>query len=183
MIDRTPGRGRYAMAEREKRWVLRRLPDGVTDPVDILDKYLAASTLRLRRARSSSTVVYKLGQKVRHDPTDPSINQVTNMYLSQSEFELLGQARGAVLSKTRWHWTVGDCVFSVNQFGERLRGLIVAEVELASDGVGQSAPPLNVAEVTDDDRFSGGRLASLTRPEAEALLKMVATMTDATTPE
>ena len=183
MIDRTPGRGRYAVTEREKRWLLRRLPDGVTDPVEIFDKYLAASTLRLRRAQSASTVVYKLGQKVRHDPTDPSVNQVTNMYLSQSEFELLGQVQGAALSKTRWHWTVGDCVFSVNQFGERLRGLIVAEVELASDGVGQSAPPLNVAEVTDDDRFSGGRLASLTRPEAEALLKMVATMTDATTPE
>jgi len=136
MIDRTPGRGRYAATEREKRWLLRRLPDGVTNPVEIFDKYLAASTLRLRRAQSASTVVYKLGQKVRHDPTDPSINQVTNMYLSQSEFELLGQARGAVLSKTRWHWTVGESVLSVDQYGESLRGLVMAEIELPMDGVG-----------------------------------------------
>jgi CYTH domain-containing protein len=171
------------MAEREKRWVLRRLPDGVTDPVDILDKYLAASTLRLRRARSSSTVVYKLGQKVRHDPTDPSINQVTNMYLSQSEFELLGQARGAVLSKTRWHWTVGNRVFSVDQFGEPLRGLVVAEIELPVDGVDPTTPPLTMADVTDDDRFSGGRLATLTRRDAEDLLKAVATMTRGPTSE
>src|SRR6516164_6731054 len=102
MIDRTPGRGRYAVTEREKRWLLRRLPDGVTDPVEIFDKYLAASTLRLRRAQSGSTVVYKLGQKVRDDPTDPSMNEMTNMYLSQAEFELLGQVEGTTLSKTRW---------------------------------------------------------------------------------
>ena len=183
MIDRTPGRGRYAVTEREKRWLLRRLPDGVTDPVEIFDKYLAASTLRLRRAQSASTVVYKLGQKVRHDPTDPSVNQVTNMYLSQSEFELLGQVQGAALSKTRWHWTVGESVLSVDQYGESLRGLVMAEIELPMDGVGPTSPPLTVADVTQDDRFSGDRLASLTRPEAEDLLKMVATMTRVPRPE
>jgi CYTH domain-containing protein len=171
------------VAEREKRWVLRRLPDGATDPVDIFDKYLASSTLRLRRAQSASTVVYKLGQKVRHDPTDPSINQVTSMYLSRSEFELLGQVQGAAVSKTRWHWTVGESVFSVDQYGERLQGLVVAEIELPVDGVDPTTPPLTVADVTDDDRFSGGRLATLTRREAEDLLKAVATMTRAPTPE
>jgi CYTH domain-containing protein len=183
MIDRTPGRGRYAATEREKRWLLRRLPDGVTNPVEIFDKYLVASTLRLRRAQSASTIVYKLGQKVRHDPTDPSVNQVTNMYLSQSEFELLGQVRGAALSKTRWHWTVGESMFSVDQFGECLRGLVVAEIELPMDGVGPTTPPLTVADVTQDDRFSGGRLATLTRPEAEELLKSVAPMTRVPRPE
>jgi CYTH domain-containing protein len=177
MIDRTPGQGRYAVTEREQRWLLCRLPDGVTDPVEILDKYLNASTLRLRRVQSSTTVVYKLGQKVRHDPTDPSTTQMTNMYLSQAEFELLGQVEGAALSKTRWHWTVGDSLFSVDQFGGSLQGLVVAEIELAVDGVGPTTPPLTVADVTEDDRFSGGRLATLTRREAKGLLNMVATMT------
>jgi hypothetical protein len=178
MIDRTPGLGRYAMTEREMRWLLRRLPDGVTDPVRISDKYLASSGLRLRRAQSGSTVVYKLGQKVRPDPTDPSVHQVTNMYLIQSEFELLGQVDGAALSKTRWRWRVGDSVFSVDEFGERLRGLVMAEIELPVDGVRPKTPPLTVAEVTRDDRFSGGRLASLTPPEAENFLKAIATMTE-----
>lgn len=183
MIDRTPGRGRYAETEREGRWLMRRVPDGVTDPVEILDRYLSDSTLRLRRARSGSTVVYKLGQKVRHDPTNPSINQMTNMYLSQSEFQLLGQVEGAVLSKTRWHWSVGDWVYSVDQFGERLRGLVLAESELPVEGVGPTTPPLAVAEVTEDDRFSGGRLACLSRPGAEEFLKTVATITGISTPE
>jgi CYTH domain-containing protein len=183
MIERTPGQGRYALTEREKRWLLRHVPDGVADPVDILDKYLSGSSLRLRRAQSGSTVVYKLGQKVRHDPTNPSINQMTNMYLSRSEFELLGQVEGAALSKTRWHWRVGDSVFLVDQFGERLQGLVVAETELPADGVRPTTPPLAVADVTEDDRFSGGRLASLTRPEAEDLVQAVASLADGATPE
>jgi CYTH domain-containing protein len=171
------------VTEREKRWLLRRVPDGVTDPVQIFDKYLSGSTLRLRRAQSGSTVVYKLGQKVRHDPTNPSINRMTNMYLSQTEFELLGQVEGAALSKTRWHLHVGDVVFSVDQFGERLQGLVVAETEPPVDGAGLTSPPLAVADVTEDDRFSGGRLASLTRSDAEDLLKAVDTMTGMPTPE
>ena len=183
MIERTPGQGRYAETEREQRWLLSHLPDGLTEPLEILDKYLDASTLRLRRVQSASTVVYKLGQKVRHDPTDPSTTQMTNMYLSQAEFELLGQVEGAALAKTRWHWTVGESVLSVDQYGESLRGLVMAEIELPMDGVGPTSPPLTVADVTQDDRFSGDRLASLTRPEAEDLLKMVATMTRVPRPE
>jgi len=183
MIDRTPGQGRYAVTEREMRWLLRRVPDDVDGPVEIVDKYLSGSTLRVRRAQSGSTVAYKLGQKVRHDAANPSINQMTNMYLSQSEFELLGRVEGAALSKTRWRWSVGDVTYSVDQFGDRLQGLVVAETELPVNGVGRTAPPLAVADVTEDDRFSGGRLARLTRPEAEDLLKVVATMTGIPTSE
>jgi len=183
MIDRALGQGLYAATEREERWLLSRLPDDVTDPVKILDKYLANTTLRLRRAQSGSRLVYKLGQKVRPDPTDPSINQMTNMYLSQSEFELLGQVEGATLSKTRWHWSPGHRRFSVDQFDERLAGLVVAETERPVDGVGPTRPPLAVADVTEDDRFSGGCLASLTLSEAEDLLKVVVMMTDIATSE
>jgi CYTH domain-containing protein len=178
MIDRAPGEGRYAVTEREERWLLSRLPDGVTDPVEILDKYLTDTTLRLRRAQDGSRVVYKLGQKVRPDSADPSINQMTNMYLSQSEFELLGQVEGAELSKTRRHWSLRHRRFSVDQFGERFWGLVVAETERPMDGVGPTRPPLAVEDVTGDDRFSGGCLASLTRPEAEDLLNMVVMMTE-----
>jgi CYTH domain-containing protein len=173
MFDRTPGRGRYAVTEREQRWLLDRLPADVADPVEILDKYLPSSTLRLRRAQSGSAVVYKLGQKVRDNPGHPSINQMTNLYLSESEFQMLGQVDGAALSKTRWHWTVGEDAFSVDQFHGLLRGLVLAEIERAPDGA-CPPPPLAVAEVTDDDRFSGGRLASLARSEAEILLRIAA---------
>jgi hypothetical protein len=67
MMERAPGQGRYSATEQEQRWLLRHVPEGVVDPVEILDKYLRQSTLRLRRVRASSKVTHKFGQKVRHD--------------------------------------------------------------------------------------------------------------------
>jgi CYTH domain-containing protein len=177
VIERTPGRGQYAVTEREQRWLLRRLPEGLSDPVEVLDKYFSGSTLRLRRLHNGPTLVYKLGQKVRPDPAHPSVNQMTNMYLSEREFRLLGQVEGSVLSKTRWRWPVGERVFSVDQFDGPLEGLVLSEVEVPQDGADPTPPPLTVADLTEDDRFSGGHLASLSEPEAGDLLSLVAIMT------
>ena len=179
VIDRIPGEGRYAVTEREQRWLLRRLPEGVTNPVEITDTYLRHSTLRLRRARNGSTVVHKLGQKVRHDPLRPSLVQLTNIYLTEQEFTHLGQLKGGeVLSKTRWRWPVGGVVFSVDEFGAPLQGLVLAEIELDLGVPGPPLPPLAVADVTEDDRFSGGRLASMTTSKADELMASVARMMD-----
>jgi CYTH domain-containing protein len=174
MIERSPGQGRYAVTEREQRWLLGRVPEGVSDPVEILDKYLGVSTLRLRRAQSGDSIVYKLGQKVRPDPNHPAVNQMTNMYLSEPEFLMLGEVDGATLAKTRWRWTARQSAFSVDEFGGVLRGLVLAEAELPVDGADPPSPPGALADVTGDNRFSGGHLASLTQPEAEDLLSAVA---------
>jgi CYTH domain-containing protein len=177
VFERTPGRGRYAQSEREQRWLLRDLPDGLVDPVKIVDKYLATSSLRLRSMRTRSTVVYKLGQKVRPDADRPSLVQMTNMYLSEPEFELLGHLEGAELCKTRWRWNVDDVLLSVDEFRGSLEGLVLAELELASDDVRHPLPPCAIADVSDDDRFSGGRLAWLDDSEAAELLATVSKMT------
>jgi CYTH domain-containing protein len=179
VIDRISGEGRYAVTEREQRWLLRRLPEGLTNPVEITDTYLRQSTLRLRRARDGSTVVHKLGQKVRHDPFRPSLVQLTNMYLTEQEFTQLARLKGGhVLTKTRWRWTVGAVVFSVDEFGAPLQGLVLAEIELDLGVPSPPRPPLAVADVTEDDRFSGGRLASLTSSKADGLMASVARLTD-----
>jgi CYTH domain-containing protein len=174
MMERAPGQGRYSVTEREQRWLLRHVPEGVVDPVEILDRYLRQSTLRLRRAQRGSEVIYKFGQKVRHDLRRPSLVQMTNMYLAESEFELLRQVEGAQLRKTRWHWPLDIGELSVDVFGGRLGGLVLAEIELAADADAVPPPPLAVAEVTEDDRFSGGRLAALTPSEAEEFMNLVA---------
>ena len=175
MLDRTPGQGRYAATEREQRWLLAQLPGTLTDPTEIVDTYLRASTLRLRRARRGDAVVYKLGQKVRPDPAQPSYNQITNIYLTATEFGLFERLEGVTVSKTRWRWSVGPNVLSVDEFGEVLRRLVLAEVELSSPEA-CPPPPLSVADVTDDSRFSGGALARLTPAQAQEFLEMVATM-------
>jgi CYTH domain-containing protein len=101
---------------------------------------------------------------------------MTNIYLSEAEFQLLGQLDGAVLSKTRWQWSVAKRVFSVDQFGGALEGIVLAEIELPLDAEPAAPPPLMVADVTEDDRFSGSRLAVLTRSEATDLVRIVATL-------
>jgi CYTH domain-containing protein len=173
VIERTPGAGLYARIEREQRWLLPGLPEGVSEPVEILDRYLPRSTLRLRRMQTASTVVYKLGQKVRDDPARPFLVHLTNMYLTEPEFELIGQLEGPVLVKTRWHWTLGETVLSVDQFGGFLNGLVLAEHEVSAGEVLSDPPPSSVRDVTEDDRFSGGRLALLNLGEAKALLESV----------
>ncbi len=99
------------------------------------------------------------------------------MYLSEPEFEFMKQLEGSELIKTRWQWTVGDATLSVDQFTSSLDGLVLAELELTLEDTALHHPPLAVADVTEDDRFSGGRLAFLNPPEANVLLKSVARMT------
>jgi CYTH domain-containing protein len=174
VLDRTPGAGPYARPEREQRWLLSSLPEDIVDPVEILDRYLIGSTLRVRRMRSLSGTVYKLGQKVRATPGSPEHVSLTNMYLSEHEFELLDQLGGVTLHKTRWHWPAGDHVFSVDRFEGSLDGLILAEVELRQDESLLPAPDRAVLDVTTEDRFSGGHLAQLSTDAATALMTSVA---------
>jgi CYTH domain-containing protein len=173
VLKRTAGQGRYARTEREQRWILAGLPDDLTEPIEIHDRYLTGSSLRLRQMRSGSDVVFKLGQKVRVASGSPEHVLITNLYLSQYEFDSLSRLEGASLDKIRWHWPTRDRVLSVDQFDGTLAGLILAEVELSEDDPFLDAPTFSVADVTHEDRFSGGHLAHLTTDEAAALLAHV----------
>jgi len=176
VIRRTPGDGRYARVEREQRWVLGALPDGIEDPVDISDRYLTHSTLRLRQMKSESGTVRKLGQKVRLNPESPEAVKMTNLYLNEEEFALFADLVGAPLLKTRWRWSVDEQILTVDQFAGDLDGLVLAEIELTPDGPYLDPPALAIADVTHDDRFSGGNLAHLSRVEAVHLLAQVTEM-------
>lgn len=56
----------YAVVERERRFLLRRLPDGVVRTSAIIDRYLLGTRLRLREVvGDDGHVVRKLGHKVR----------------------------------------------------------------------------------------------------------------------
>ena len=123
--------------------------------------------------RSASGTIYKLGQKVRAEPGSPERVSLTNMYLSEHEFDLLGQLAGASLHKTRWHWPTSDHLLSVDVFRGGLDGLILAEVELGEHDPLLPALGLSVADVTGEDRFSGGSLAQLSVAEAAALMHAV----------
>lgn len=170
MIDRASGEGRYARPEREQRWLLSGLPDDRHQPVTIVDRYIRGTRLRLRRMQSGPDVVYKLGQKVRPHGGSPALLHLTNMYLSDDEYATLLALDGDEVHKTRWRWTGAQHDLVVDEFGGPLIGLVLAEIELGPDEPRRRGPLSAVADVTDDDRFSGGRLATMTPPELGIVL-------------
>lgn len=158
------------MVEREQRWVLSAVPSSLGDPTEISDHYLRDTNLRLRRMESAEGVIWKLGQKIRVRSESPEIVNMTNIYLREHEYELLGGLEAATLNKTRWHWRWADRVLSVDEFHGRLTGLVLAEIELGADDDLLKPPEGAVADVTHDDRFSGGSLAWLDERGVKQLL-------------
>src|SRR3954468_24355514 len=93
---------KYAVVERERRYRLGRLPDGVSSTKEILDRYVTGTRLRLREVRDSDgTVTRKLGHKVRIS-AGPAAIACTNFYLDDHEWALL-TALPARLRRKRRH--------------------------------------------------------------------------------
>jgi CYTH domain-containing protein len=162
MSKRLPGEGRYAHAEREQRWLLPRRPPGCVDPALIVDRYVVGTTLRLRQVEDGAgQSVYKMGQKVRPHSESPELVRLTNIYLRVDEYQLLTSLPALGLRKTRWHLHDGDLVFVVDEFKDELAGLILAELELLPGEARMALPNWASLDVTDDDRYSGGRLAAV----------------------
>ncbi len=89
---------KYAVVERERRYVLARLPEGVTSTKDILDRYVTGTRLRLREVREDDgTVTRKLGHKVRLSE-GPAEVACTNFYLNDDEWSLLTALPALVLT-------------------------------------------------------------------------------------
>lgn len=144
--------------------------------MEILDHYLTDTRLRLRRMQSDEEVLWKLGQKVREPDELPGLVKLTNIYLSEQEYLALIDLDARSLRKTRWHWDFSGRSMAADDFHGPLSGLVLAEVELSLDDERLPMPPGGIADVTDDDRFSGGTLAALGRHGAEDLMRLVARM-------
>jgi CYTH domain-containing protein len=135
-----------------------------------VDLYIPGTRLRLRRMESDAEVIYKLGQKVRPRRDTPEVVKLTNIYLSADEYHALAQLGGAEVRKTRWHGVFAGRPMAVDQFVGSLSGLCLAEVELSPNEPRLLLPPFAVADVTDDDRFSGGNLARANAENVQRLL-------------
>lgn len=169
--QRSPGAGKYARLELERRFlVVGRLPDDVA-PWLIEDRYVDATTLRLRRLTAEGETVCKLTQKVRPDPDDPSAVSITNVYLTGEEYDLLAGLPAAVITKTRRVCVADGVRFAVDIFDGELAGLRLAEVEVGDLAAPLPRPVWLGSEVTRDDRYSGGRLARMVSSQLAALLQ------------
>jgi len=160
---------KYAHLEIERRFLLRHLPaDAVTRTRRIADRYLLGTALRLRQlSEPGQPTIFKLTQKL-PDPANPQHHSVTTIYLTEPEFAVLSQLPALTLAKTR----LSVPPFGVDVFEGPLHGLLLAEAEFPDpfSAAALALPPFLFREVTADLRFTGGRLASTSRPGLLAAL-------------
>jgi CYTH domain-containing protein len=167
---------KYARIERERRFLLWELPDGLEERpyTHVTDHYLPDTRLRLRRMTDEmdNIVALKLTQKFGETAVPTQHTTITNIYLNEAEYQTLAQLGGDLLTKRRYRYSSGNQTFSVDVFEGQLSGLILAEIEAQTDEQLQtvSLPAWAVAEVTNDNFFTGGNLVTVTLAQLQAEL-------------
>lgn len=154
---------KYAVVERERRFLVAAVPDGVSEVWEIEDRYVDGSRLRLREVRKpDGSVQRKLGHKVRVSD-GPSEVACTSVYLDDSEWALLTTRLPATRLRKRRHHVHRDGLHVV--VDELEDGTLLAEID---DGeTAPQAPPTwleVIADVSDDEAWTGVALASGTTP-------------------
>ena len=161
---------KYARVERERPWLLASVPAGVEvfPWIDVTDRYLTGTRLRLRETLSNEGgIVRKLGQKIRLGE-GPAEIACASVYLDDAEWATLSAMPGHELRKRRFRGSVGGVAICVDEFGDHIQGLVLAEV----DGGAGPAPDLPaglgpVVEVTTDEALTGAALAASSRAAVE----------------
>src|SRR6185295_2873579 len=128
-----PAESKYALVERERRYLLQDLPEGLTraDPhLQITDNYITGTRLRIRKARDPRTNKWtvKFTQKFAPNPADFSRTIITNTYLNALEAETLAVFDANEIRKNRYSFNFEGRKFSVDMFLGDLFGLVLAEV-------------------------------------------------------
>lgn len=169
---------KYARIERERKFLLRQLPEpltGASEHTQIWDNYITNTRLRIRRVRYPKTRKYvvKLTQKYPLETNDLSRCMITNMYLSAMEYQVFSIFEGNEIRKNRYPFECEGNKYSIDAFIGPLLGLIIAEIsfETNEEMNAFTPPPFAVKEVTQDIRFTGGKLYDTTSDELREYLK------------
>ena len=160
---------KYARIERERRYLLPDLPEGLSRAdhhLQITDNYLTGTRLRIRKVRDPKTNkwIVKFTQKFAPDPNDLSRTIITNTYLNAIEAETLSIFEANEIRKNRYPFEFEGRKFSIDLFIGDLFGLVLAEVSFETDEELDNflLPPFALADVTNNEVFTGGRLSELT---------------------
>ena len=169
---------KYARVERERRFLLKDLPEGLTraDPhLQITDNYITGTRLRLRKVRDPRTNkwIVKFTQKFAPNPDDLSRTIITNTYLNPLEADTLSVFGTNEIRKNRYYFDFEGRRFSIDMFLGDLFGLVLAEVGFETDKEldNFSKPPFALADVTNEQLFTGGKLCELTFSEVREAIR------------
>lgn len=168
-MNQRPLKRNYGRIERERRFLLARLPSAV-DPaayVRLVDRFVDGCFLRLRRLErpDGSEILTKLGQKTRDEdaPDDPRRRRMTTIYLEPGEAQALSALPGTEAVKRRYTLDEQGLTFAIDvwEAPRGAAGVVLAEVECATDEELDlvRVPAWAMREVTDDPSFSAFELA------------------------
>ncbi len=148
---------KYAVVERERRYLLAKLPEGVTSTLEISDRYVTGTRLRLREVRGrDGTVTRKLGHKVRLTE-GPAQVASTNFYLDEEEWAVLAALPARVLRKRRHLVRRDGLVVAIDEHED---GTVIAEIDDGDEPSDLIPDWLDVVtDVSEDEAWTGGRLA------------------------
>ncbi|MEP6817580.1 MAG: hypothetical protein ABI873_18745 [Marmoricola sp.] len=148
---------KYAVVERERRFLVERLPEGVSRTTRIVDRYVSGTRLRLREVvEDDGSMTRKLGHKVRLTE-GPEEVACTSIYLNDDEWNLLCQLPARILRKERHMVHRDGLTVAIDQLED---GTLLAEID-DGDHPSEVIPPwLAVkAEVSTDEAWTGAQLA------------------------
>ena len=154
--------GKYARIENERKFLLSP-GDDVLMEIDlakraIVDNYIAGTNIRLREVEQDGEKVYKLTKKT---PFSPGREEITTIYLSEDEYELLSKLRAVVVSKLRFIMPYNKLVIGIDSYATETDELLLAEVEFETEEqmLAFEMPIPYQQEVTGNEGFSGFTLA------------------------
>jgi CYTH domain-containing protein len=170
-------RSKYALIERERRFLVPDLPDVAPVAVRrITDRYIIGTQLRLRRVEGivdgRLEVVGKLTQKLPVPADVPGrCGEITTIYVDEHERAVVATLPALVLEKTR----LSIPPMGVDVFEGVLTGLVIAEAEFGDDdAMAAFVPPSWCGvEITGRPDLGGGelaRLGAMAAPDARAAL-------------
>jgi CYTH domain-containing protein len=143
--------------ERERRFLLSKLPGVAHERRRIMDRYVTGTRLRLREVvTEDGAVTRKLGHKVRLGEGPREI-ACTSLCLDDDEWDLLCALPAKTLRKVRHLVTEGAATVAIDELED---GTLLAEID-DQDGAPVAVPGwLGVLrDVTDDEKWTGAQLA------------------------
>ena len=153
------------MIERERKFLVDELPDGLGDTSTISQGYLVRDDrveVRVRDEDGERSLTIKGGRGEERVEVE--------LELSTEDFdELWPLTEHQRIEKRRSRVDLrDDLVAEVDQYRGQLEGLLVVEVEFESEAEADrfESPEWFGAEVTDDDRYSNATLAEQGRPRS-----------------
>ncbi|HEX6269495.1 MAG TPA: hypothetical protein VFZ43_04620 [Anaerolineales bacterium] len=164
--------GKYACLEIERRYLLKQIPEDLVKNTNgwlITDHYFPNTRLRLRGMNSISgnETIYKLTQKYRSETQNADETTITNLYLTEAEYNYFKPLEARFIRKKRYPYRDGNHNLSIDIFEGRHQGLLLAEIkfERKSELYAFALPWFALKDVTDDPFFSGGNLVIMTEEE------------------